>query len=136
MNRRGFLGAILASAVAPAIVRADALMRIVPRETTVYSWDVYSDGPSEVTFSGDLMACEIGRYEGITIIESPLLTRANIAALIKVMKDREIKPDVTGSYWLRLPADADQRRMTSASHSAPRHAATTPTTEITTGIGV
>lgn len=35
MNRRGFLGAILASAVAPAIVRADALMRIVPRETTL-----------------------------------------------------------------------------------------------------
>lgn len=37
MNRRGFLGAILASAVAPAIVRADALMRIVPREASVVS---------------------------------------------------------------------------------------------------
>lgn len=31
MNRRSFLGTILAAAVAPAIVRADALMRIVPR---------------------------------------------------------------------------------------------------------
>jgi len=32
MNRRGFLGSILALAAAPAIVRADSLMRIVPRE--------------------------------------------------------------------------------------------------------
>lgn len=31
MNRRGFMGSILALAAAPAIVRADALMRIVPR---------------------------------------------------------------------------------------------------------
>lgn len=35
MTRRGFLGSILAAAVAPAIVRADSLMRIVPRETLV-----------------------------------------------------------------------------------------------------
>lgn len=32
MNRRGFLGAILAAAVAPAIVRADALMRVIPTD--------------------------------------------------------------------------------------------------------
>lgn len=31
MNRRGFLGSILAAAAAPAIVRADSLMRVVPR---------------------------------------------------------------------------------------------------------
>lgn len=30
MNRRGFLGSILALGAAPAIVRADSLMRIVP----------------------------------------------------------------------------------------------------------
>lgn len=35
LNRRSFLATILASAVAPAIVRADSLMRIVPRETLV-----------------------------------------------------------------------------------------------------
>lgn len=38
MNRRGFLlgaGGILASFAAPAIVRADSLMRIVPRETVI-----------------------------------------------------------------------------------------------------
>lgn len=35
MNRRGFLGSILAACAAPAIVRADSLMRIVPREATI-----------------------------------------------------------------------------------------------------
>lgn len=35
MNRRGFIGSILATCAAPAIVRADALMRIVPRNTTI-----------------------------------------------------------------------------------------------------
>lgn len=35
MNRRGFLSAILAAGAAPAIVRADSLMRVVPRETLV-----------------------------------------------------------------------------------------------------
>lgn len=35
MNRRGFLQGILIAAAAPAIVRADSLMRIVPRETII-----------------------------------------------------------------------------------------------------
>lgn len=32
MNRRGFMGSILALGAAPAIVRADALMRVRPRD--------------------------------------------------------------------------------------------------------
>ena len=35
MNRRGFLQSCIALAAAPAIVRADSLMRIVPRNTLV-----------------------------------------------------------------------------------------------------
>ena len=35
MNRRGFLGSILELGAAPAIVRADSLMRIVPRGALV-----------------------------------------------------------------------------------------------------
>lgn len=34
-TRRSFLGSILALGAAPAIVRADALMRVVPASTTV-----------------------------------------------------------------------------------------------------
>lgn len=36
MDRRGFLQSILVAAVAPAIVRADSLMRIIPTETTIF----------------------------------------------------------------------------------------------------
>lgn len=41
MNRRGFLGSILALGAAPAIVRADSLMRIVPREAIVLTPPVH-----------------------------------------------------------------------------------------------
>jgi hypothetical protein len=42
-TRRSFLGSILALGAAPAIVRADALMRVVPRETLVApSGDVFT----------------------------------------------------------------------------------------------
>lgn len=45
MNRRGFLGAILVAGVAPAIMRADALMRVIPRRTLVYNLgDLELDG--------------------------------------------------------------------------------------------
>lgn len=42
VSRRGFLGSILALAAAPAIVRADSLMRIVPRETTILANELVS----------------------------------------------------------------------------------------------
>ena len=35
MNRRGFLQSCLLLAAAPAIVRADSLMRVIPRETVL-----------------------------------------------------------------------------------------------------
>lgn len=35
VNRRGFLSSILALATAPAIVRADSLMRVIPMEAPV-----------------------------------------------------------------------------------------------------
>lgn len=36
LNRRSFIGSILALGAAPAIVRADSLMRIVPRDTVLW----------------------------------------------------------------------------------------------------
>ena len=43
VTRRGFIGSILALGVAPAIVRADSLMRIVSRDTAILlpSADIY-----------------------------------------------------------------------------------------------
>lgn len=55
MNRRGFLQSCLALAAAPAIVRADSLMRIVPRDSGIITFDgcdqwmtVSADVPWEV----------------------------------------------------------------------------------------
>lgn len=41
MDRRGFLGAMLAACAAPAIVRADSLMRIVPRDALIFHPDEF-----------------------------------------------------------------------------------------------
>ena len=47
MNRRSFLSTILAAACAPAIVRADSLMRIVPRDLGLYGYTASSDAVTE-----------------------------------------------------------------------------------------
>lgn len=60
MNRRSFLWSILAAAVAPAIVRADSLMRIVPRETVLV--DPYFDS---VTL--------LERFHGATRFAAPIV---------------------------------------------------------------
>lgn len=89
MNRRGFLGAILAAAVAPAIVRADALMRIVPRATTIIP------AAEELVVMPGLYRGMIGEYSGITIHQA--------RDMVDIMRSREIKPDKNGSYWISLP---------------------------------
>lgn len=43
MNRRGFLTGVLAACAAPAIVRVDSLMRVVPVETNVLTLDMMRD---------------------------------------------------------------------------------------------
>ena len=50
MNRRSFLSSILALGAAPAIVRADSLMRIVPREALV---EVPGSLYARATFAAD-----------------------------------------------------------------------------------
>lgn len=98
MNRRGFLGSILALGAAPAIVRADSLMRVVPRETTiltpefkksVFDGSIWTEKLAEkfastkfgMTVQRDYDAellpkehwdgrVQIGRYEGFTFIIS------------------------------------------------------------------
>lgn len=48
MNRRGFLASILAGCTAPAIVRADVLMRVVPMQTTVLRTGILPANPQVV----------------------------------------------------------------------------------------
>jgi hypothetical protein len=66
VNRRGFLGSILAAAVAPAIVRADSLMRIVPRDTTILTLeDVIRAKMNELKKDIDRQLLENARWEPI-----------------------------------------------------------------------
>jgi hypothetical protein len=83
MNRRGFLGSILLAAAAPAIVRADSLMRIVPRDVVLlgdYALDargsghlIYATDPASPL--GDRCVTSVmvlrpdGRYDLIDMIE-------------------------------------------------------------------
>lgn len=81
MNRRGFLGGILAACAAPAIVKAELLMPvrkiIVPAYTCFVPVDVYA----EILKHGDtvpakLYAGEVGVIShGIRFIESSRLYR-------------------------------------------------------------
>jgi hypothetical protein len=93
MNRRGFLGAILAGCAAPAIVRADALMRVVPLGTDVLTLDTIRRGAAILDGAmwvpaddwalalhdvyaggtGVVRTGEIGRIEGFRIVTSLVL---------------------------------------------------------------
>lgn len=77
MNRRGFLGSILALAAAPAIVRADSLMRIVPRETILLRGDYWIDARGSTSVIEDAWADDAKFYEGLDFEEgsfTPTLT--------------------------------------------------------------
>lgn len=64
MNRRGFLGAILAAGAAPAIIRAESLMRvtgiIVPTTAEV------------VTYGNSLLSIEMITAEALRVLEKNL----------------------------------------------------------------
>lgn len=64
MNRRSFLGAILAAAAAPAIVRADSLMRILPRETTVLAGEgvQFYESSLDLNFASEDLALTIDEF--------------------------------------------------------------------------
>lgn len=74
MNRRGFLGAMLAACAAPAIVRVDSLMRIVPVETQIILPDSYlafvHPDVCEDLLKLTEMRMEIGRVEAFRFIMS------------------------------------------------------------------
>lgn len=70
MNRRGFLSSCLALAAAPAIVRADNLMRIVPRSAPVIAtFGVDLSVGSSFTIAGVYSADLDGEYQIFHVIE-------------------------------------------------------------------
>lgn len=61
MNRRGFIGAILAAAMAPAVVRADSLMRIVPRDALIIGGQGVLAGEDMLSFIREQTQFDIAR---------------------------------------------------------------------------
>lgn len=80
MNRRGFLGAMLAACAAPAIVRADSLMRIVPRDTLIAEFD----------FS--LLTPQIITREALRILQNQLSFAVDTSILAPDVFDELIAP--------------------------------------------
>ena len=73
-NRRGFLGAMFAAAAAPAIVRAESLMKIyVPPQEMVFTPNLASG----VLVEGDYYDALSGRYTR-NLAKSTILTRQQI----------------------------------------------------------
>lgn len=60
MNRRSFLQSILLTATAPAIVRADSLMRIVPRDTTILTEQAIEEAMIEILRMTDSRGKRLG----------------------------------------------------------------------------
>lgn len=60
VNRRSFLAGCLTLGVAPMIVRADSLMRIIPRDTTLIL------PPADAYFLGDVVVVENGKVRRAT----------------------------------------------------------------------
>ena len=81
MDRRSFLGVILAAAVAPAVVRAESIMRVRPIVL-----------PGDVEF--EFFTPELGRYESVRFIEST----PDIHAMVAAMKRQHIPPGPDGNY--------------------------------------
>lgn len=82
MNRRGFLGSILALGAAPAIVRADALMRIVPVDTVAITpFDFQFMGVWPASKTGDA-ARYVARFAGAgqEMVKNILISPTVIAA--------------------------------------------------------
>ena len=55
MNRRGFLGSILVALTAPAIIRADSLMRVVPTKTLILPASLTGGGFVRETVAYDII---------------------------------------------------------------------------------
>lgn len=90
MNRRGFLQSCLALAAAPAIVRADSLMRVIPRDTGAleyaeYQWVQVSSRPIIVSVPDNLaeIVSETLRKHRDEIAASIVRRNALLAAMMR-----------------------------------------------------
>lgn len=106
-TRRSFLGAILALGAAPAIVRADSLMRVVPRDLFVEAPPTTGKAILALQEAGaremaalnrnhPLFCGELGRWESVKITKAgpvPLGEKnARLDELARLLDDLETRP--------------------------------------------
>lgn len=72
-TRRGFLGSILALAAAPAIVRADSLMRVIPRDLTLLLTPAERLAMNPLAWTG-----AIREWSAYDIVTDTLITRLDV----------------------------------------------------------
>jgi len=70
MNRRGFLSGIIALGAAPAIVRADSLMRVVPRSLEIHALPVWK--------SNSYVKMNLITQEALKILEQNLIINSQL----------------------------------------------------------
>ena len=104
MNRRGFLASILALGAAPAIVRADSLMKIIPRSAEVlmpYEESIVIDQMRDLEFFEGLQWSEVD----IDAMNVRAVARVNLATWFaeradQLMHDVLVLPDRAGEILL------------------------------------
>lgn len=103
LTRRWFLSACLALGVAPAVVKASSIMRVRP---VIVPGDAeWVLGPTEGPYyPTELFTGEIGRYEGITIME-PGVSIDDIRRMREHARKHHIKPDADGCYIAMVTPD-------------------------------
>lgn len=91
MDRRGFLDAIMAAGIAPAIVRSDSLMKIfVPRQEIITLEDWAKDSK--------LYTGEIGKIDnGIRFITSPQISIECLKKISRTVLKNSVKAS-NGGY--------------------------------------
>lgn len=90
-TRRGFLGSILALGAAPAIVRADALMRVVPVGTLVLN-------AADVTWS----AVDFNR-DTIKAILMHTDDEERFDSAVRILYGSDLKLVEAGDIWINPP---------------------------------
>lgn len=140
MNRRGFLGAILAAAVAPAIVRASSLMQIVsrgpvwptipPNSFIGDPWEVWDGfGMAQVKREGAAITFDMQNW----LLVPPGLNTVWSDELARVMaSDLEAVAELSGipdgwpaprdtANWVKVSDDGRRRAMAGGWENVPRY---------------
>lgn len=95
VDRRGFLKAILAAAAAPAVVRADSLMKVIPRNVEVFTWH---QEPIVIDQMRDLQFLEGTQWSEAQIdaMNMRATARANLSEWLANQLDRVAFTSLTG----------------------------------------